>query len=515
MARTHTSGQLSDLNSASANEKPMHRCLRITEVLATIFTRVQDKRTLACLARTCRLFQDVALNALYEEIDHLRDLVRCMGNGGVVGGGQLHFRQPIEPKHLAVLKSYSARVRRLTVSEDPPVLHESIVHALCMVRTESPNGALTPNLRSLRWETRDVRGKYSVLLPVFISRGLTHLTIPDSLDNRHSGFHLVTSLCPALESFSVIPDDVHHRTVELPFIGEWKHLRSVSCGVLSHKAFNRATACSLQSFAFKLPFDVDASIDRLWLGPQSFRALGTLAIDAPSLGPIAEMLVKMTLPSLTALLVSTRLVMEVELVSLVDVLRRKAPQALRRLSLWYSLSNGDFHKEWGPYHGISVLEHLHDFPTLTSISINACSFALDDITLETLAKALPNLETLEMMASTPRIPPKITLGGLVPLLRHCPRLGVLKLSVDATHVTHTTDRPGGGVCNTIITELMLSNSPVRDAGRVAAFISDVMPCVREIRANSMGEKWCEVAGLVGVIAMARRQERRWCVRNVS
>jgi hypothetical protein len=71
---------------------------------------------------------------------------------------------------------------------------------------------------------------------------------------------------------------------------------------------------------------------------------------------------------------------------------------------------------------------------LPMLSINACSFAVDDDDLEALSKAFPKLKLLEIITHSSQEPSRITLNGLVPLLKHCPDLETLKISINATHI---------------------------------------------------------------------------------
>lgn len=57
----------------------MHPCLRLAEIVEIIFEMLDDDRrylgTAAALARTCRLFQDLALNIVWAFQDSLRNLL--------------------------------------------------------------------------------------------------------------------------------------------------------------------------------------------------------------------------------------------------------------------------------------------------------------------------------------------------------------------------------------------------------------------------------------------------------
>lgn len=62
---------------ASAGSPPSYRCLAIAEIAERVCTHVEQKSALANLARVGRMTQDVALDALYNEL-RLEDLLKCM-----------------------------------------------------------------------------------------------------------------------------------------------------------------------------------------------------------------------------------------------------------------------------------------------------------------------------------------------------------------------------------------------------------------------------------------------------
>lgn len=57
----------------------MHPVLRIQEILLNIFGHLfKPPSDLLALARTCRAFKEPALDVLWEELDDLTPLVRCL-----------------------------------------------------------------------------------------------------------------------------------------------------------------------------------------------------------------------------------------------------------------------------------------------------------------------------------------------------------------------------------------------------------------------------------------------------
>jgi hypothetical protein len=87
----------------------------------------------------------------------------------------------MERRDLTTLKSYAARVRKLTVGTSEPLLHEAVARALRMIRSNH-DPALTPNLQKLHWKV--THSDYIYLLPVFISRRLRRLSIPQELASQ-------------------------------------------------------------------------------------------------------------------------------------------------------------------------------------------------------------------------------------------------------------------------------------------------------------------------------------------
>jgi hypothetical protein len=53
----------------------MHACLYLEEILLEIFSRA-DHRSLTILARTCRLFCEPALNAIYSDLPGIEPLIK-------------------------------------------------------------------------------------------------------------------------------------------------------------------------------------------------------------------------------------------------------------------------------------------------------------------------------------------------------------------------------------------------------------------------------------------------------
>jgi hypothetical protein len=313
-----------------------------------------------------------------------------------------------------------------------------------------------------------------------------------------------SSLCPSLELFSLTGATAE--VVDLGFLDQWERLQSAKCvASLTPQALKRISTCpTLRSLTFLIP-DREAWVQAIGLDHSSFPKLVAALVACSFLDPVSTWLQKLQLPKLeTVVIATTNVAAPGSVVNLFNILQR---HPLSSLSLRSSDSKELHHVS------ITVLRLLFNCPLLTMLSINACSFAVDDDDLEALSKAFPKLKLLEIITHSSQEPSRITLNGLVPLLKHCPDLETLKISINATHIGDNLDRPGNGVRNTCITKLSLYNSPIGDVGRAALFLSDILPNVRTIEETSTSESWKKVATLLEVFYLARKQERRWCARR--
>lgn len=177
---------------------------------------------------------------------------------------------------------------------------------------------------------------------------------------------------------------------------------------------------------------------------------------------------------------------------------------------------------------IATLRPLFQLKRLTSLKLETlCTFDLDDAAIKEIAMAWPRLETLDLSIRECgwEIPSKVTLPGLVPLLRHCPNLALLGIVVDATVLpaaaSTTTRLFGAGVRNTSLESLWLADSKITRPSLVASFLSAVAPNIEQIVSwntpllsgrdgkDKYQRRWREVERLVRHFALVRRQERAW------
>ncbi|KIJ15128.1 hypothetical protein PAXINDRAFT_12047 [Paxillus involutus ATCC 200175] len=380
-----------------------------------------------------------------------------------------------------------------------PPLDEQASQALSMIRSNH-DPALTPNLHTLRWEA--THSNYVHLLPIFISGRLRSLHIPKKFGSQIWSAN-IPPLCPSLEIFSLAGGT--RESVDLGFLDQWERLRFAICLTsLTPQALKRISTCpDLQSLALSI-YDHEAWAQAIGLDHTSFPKLVATTIGCLSLDPASAWLKRLQLPKLKIIVIITHVAAPGSVACLFNILQR---HPLSTISL-YTADSEERHQV-----SISVLRLLFNCPLLTQLSINVCSFAVGDKDLEALSKAFPKLKVLDIMTHSSQEPSMITLNGLVPLLKYCPNLYTLKISINATRIRDNDDRPGNGVRNTYITKLSLHKSPIGNVERAALFLSDILPNVRTIEETSTSESWKKVATLLEVFNLARKQERRWCARR--
>jgi hypothetical protein len=115
-------------------------------------------------------------------------------------------------------------------------------------------------------------------------------------------------------------------------------------------------------------------------------------------------------------------------------------------------------------------------------------FDLDDARLSQMAQAWPHLQVLDLQSPVSGVADTdVTLGGILPVLKYCPELRELALTVDGTgylcadpQCKSHPERPWQGISNHNITTLTVGNSAIDSAEGVAQFLSHILPNLREI-----------------------------------
>ena len=181
---------------------------------------------------------------------------------------------------------------------------------------------------------------------------------------------------------------------------------------------------------------------------------------------------------------------------------------------------------------LNMLRPLFDLQ-VEVLSISSFIIDIDDDALEAMATAWPCLRTLNLGIFTgwgARHPPRATIRGLIPLIRHCPDISDIgyRMRTDILDTPPAVGRPGGGVVAKQWIKLHVGDSRIDDAVKVASFLSDICPKLCDIgsvwlnlnfshleggeeedeeEADEMLRRWNLVTVYVPHFAMVRVQER--------
>lgn len=168
----------------------------------------------------------------------------------------------------------------------------------------------------------------------------------------------------------------------------------------------------------------------------------------------------------------------------------------------------------------TAFEPLFALRQLRHFSVWCGSFCLGNDDLKQMALSWPRLRTLSIHSCSglDYSTSFITLNGLVPLLEHCPDLCELGIILDAASVVPMPSplaRPGGGVSNHNIDSMTVGSSTIQDPRLVAAFLSDILPNLKEIHWEEdeeydLSSLWDQVQDLLPIFGQVRKQERAWC-----
>ncbi|KAJ7708773.1 hypothetical protein B0H17DRAFT_1191269 [Mycena rosella] len=207
----------------------MHRSLRIAEIVELIFRHLivggwggyrTYSKALAALARTCKTFQNPALDLLWEQQTTLHNYLNCFPRGliKILKGADIRLLQPITDKDWERPLFYSARVKRLSLGRG------DLFASGRELRTLSFGDHIFPNLEAF---------VVIVCYPASLQPSLDYL--PLLLSPRIKGINVQFQSHPAL-----LPQILPALTLLCPSLTHVKlSAECCSYGELEHKALSK------------------------------------------------------------------------------------------------------------------------------------------------------------------------------------------------------------------------------------------------------------------------------------
>ncbi|KAJ7438305.1 hypothetical protein B0H11DRAFT_2105237 [Mycena galericulata] len=488
----------------------MHRALEIPELAEVICSHLSSEYLyqpdfvrptsstcdLAALARTCKIFQNPALDVLWSYQTTFAHVLRCMPsdlwNGPVVYGSVylLDAIRPIAPADWDRPLFYLHRVKFLSClgrNLPSPALFETL--RLCR-----PTDHFFPNLRCLVWNYLD-RVPNFPSIRTLLSPRLTSLEVV--IPTSFTGLSLIPTLanrCPLLTHVSIrsdhpIPADFHPhlRTSISLFVCAGTRIKELHVSDLDQSAFEHlACLSSLRSL----------TLDNL----QALNPFPTFGLPGTTLfSGLQEIYISTyTGPAITVLkaLASSRIayvsvtILEVMTPIAISTLYATLAENLPQDSLEYlRISNSLGAAVVSPNQATiqrRVLRRLLCFPNLKNVALAFCGgFDLDDTLVSEISRAWPHLTHLSFNHSrTTPIVSRVTLSGLRNLVHHCTKLTILHMEIDAS-IIPSDDTPPYSVKPRLLL-LQVGYAPITNASAVADFLLKNFPKLMGVHASEVG-----------------------------
>ncbi|KAJ7468717.1 hypothetical protein FB451DRAFT_1560408 [Mycena latifolia] len=536
----------------------MHPCLRIPEIIRIVVEKAAEEFdssedadnilapppmrpygsvALSRLARTCRQFQDPALDVLWREQSSILPLLKCFpahlwehdtGKSGWRALTTFNFRTGISPMDWDRVLFYSHRIEEMS-----PGYHLTS-EVLESLNVSLPTACFFPNLKDLSWDANDecfpfirlfLGPKITAislfcpstparlsLLPYMALKfpSLTQVVISGGTSTTHQSEK--REVCSA---FVLALKKVH--VLSLPYIGQeaYRHLACLP-------TLESLTIGSLRELAF--PGNVDQA---------SFTGLRSLSISTPILEFGTNFLKQLSEAPLKCLeLSSDCLHRAVELERFLTTLRDNC--ARRSLvSLDICIDAESVVGNAAPYEiTLTVLRPLLAFTHLQRVAlVSPPGFSMDDNDMAELSRAWPQLEFLDLSMATAssRTSSTVTISALAHFARHCPRLSNLTLGMNSTGLVESDAYPAPHEPRTRQTALKILCvlfSPIDSPALVARFLSGMFPSLRGVSTRHanffndkedlddpevvpMLDKWQEVENLMPLLSAVRTDEERY------
>ncbi|KAH7884927.1 hypothetical protein F5I97DRAFT_1928342 [Phlebopus sp. FC_14] len=486
----------------------MHRCLLVAEVTYLIFETIREwddyppygheprwdrrigKATLASLARTCRAFHELALDALWMKLDFLDPLLQLLPRRmRTKRYYPLVMRMFMREKHWLTFRKYASRVK--SVRGPCCSLSSTVQYNIICALAKFPKVSLPllPNLTELVWsELKMVQmiDPTITLLKYFVGPGVTKVSLllfcwPFHGSSEMAVLSDLCNLCPNVTSFTVFfPRSSHSDPSQEvgAIVNGWTKLRTLHSCALPQSVMNQlANRQSLESLSIELN---NSTLPR-------FIGRFSNTLRQFSLGGNNAPLCTRYLESIQCSPESCSLRVGAEDSTLEDIagLFRTLPAHLDKTTLrsimieltssyWSTPSGETFRLD------ITLITPLLAFHSLTTVDLDLFSSAgLDDEAFDVMAKTWPNLRTLALgTCDVSRAKPLATINALISLLTHCPNLESLHFVFDGS-VPPPAEIPHD-VQNNRITKLQVGHSSIEDVNAIASCLGQLMPRLKKI-----------------------------------
>ncbi|KAF9233797.1 hypothetical protein BU15DRAFT_53405 [Melanogaster broomeanus] len=485
--------------------------------------------TLAALARTCRAFKELALNALWFDLQDLSPLVECLPRDSWECDPACEpiyrFIRPLTETEWCTLRGYARRIRALGAVVTYRTLDATSIRILCHPPTTDP---LFPNIQRVVWS--DSRRETFPFIRSLAGPNTRSLTItawdPAWGTGQLAIIATLKTLCSEMRTISFPRrSNAHLANVVSWVLRGWDNLTNVRCNVIDETALlHLGSLRSLVSLSFQIAPEGHALNPSTQPLVDMFTSLSSLTVAAARLDDIRRLMLRLRV-ALTSLEVAVRiLAAQHEVQSLLVTLGQSCNHD--HLKSIYIVHAHSVLPESSPALTLTIdtLSPLSCFGNLEQIDIDAnCPIALDGNDILRLASAWPRL----IMFSLNKIHGWRTSSGITPLdllqlVTVCTHLQTLTVMLDTkSFASVPLERPGGGFSNQELTLDVLDSQIIEPSiAPLAALLSDLFPKLRRIYnwgcamrehpdADMYKERWLKVEKLLWPFGAVRIQERRF------
>ncbi|KAG1731988.1 uncharacterized protein EDB91DRAFT_1206239 [Suillus paluster] len=510
----------------------MHCALQLDDIIYILFRHVNKlepsakysvlgddvgRKTLAALARTCRIFHGPALDVLWGDLYFPHPLVECLPHSGDQWYLDDHTNI-LNASDWEVLQKYVPRVLSLTISqchEEVPFYHNVLIALRQQPVTQPP----LPNLQRL--DCRHLIPEDYPLLDIFFVPSMTDLTIhiyPVDFPNIPLSISPLATLCPRLTSLRLFGYGSHERikaTVSDVIMG-LPYLQTLRCDELSQAAITFiAWHPSLTELDLTIPsghqYDFSQFPHPTLPRIPPFSRIKSFGMNSRHLTDITAF-IQTVQPSPSHLRINATKGSSLqglqEFFSALSNQRRcESMQSLRFQSNKLPPAASIDMDTIKPLLRFSKLRELH----LSMVK----SFQFSDEEVAVMGSSWPCLEdiTLNDGDGPGRVRPSpITLRGLILLVNKCPRLRSAHLAIDARVLEGIEERPASMVGANDLQHLVLAETTVEDPRAFALIVSLAFPKVKEVvipryswwRIPSDEPRWGKVNEYLEVFRLSER-----------
>ncbi|KAF8994453.1 hypothetical protein BDQ17DRAFT_1545570 [Cyathus striatus] len=522
----------------------------IPEILRKICEHLSpQKHTLASLARTCRMFEEPALDMLWFEADFCL-LAKCLPPHTWTVERKywdcaLVLTQSLSTTDCLRFLEYARRVQRFTNLHKGGKLfvHVTVYQALQAVM----NGAkILPNVQKIRWTCNDYY--YTPFIHMFLGPRLKELQliIFPILTSQITVISALSEYYSSLESISFWffydgSRSIQRKAVQLisSAVFQLENLKSLEVPNLPYSTLLQVSHFPHLRELKITKCNLDAVEPGTADGSGGFPALTTLRLgECKNITDCIAVLILMRCSPLRRVMFSFT---EVETSTawkqvFLTLIQHCDQNSLTYIECYDGKDHGDdtfssSHEEMENY---EVLEPLLTFHNLESIDIKTTKgFYFSDASMiknmATTWRKLRNLNLTQCPYSRGSDQPTVKLLDLLHFAENCPELVSLGLTFDATFPPEL-DRdsiPWGNISTTQLEELDVADSPIENPPLVAAILSGIFPSLENIvtieekeynrdPGETEGHKsWKQVEGLLELFSVVRDQTTTAVLKKYS